>query len=65
MIEFRKVDINEKENLLQLMNEVLDNLERKDFFMPFTEEELKDIFNRKFFKTVIKIEKSTYGGCNV
>lgn len=46
MIEFRKVDINERENLIQLMNEVLDNLERKDFFMPFTEEELEDIFNQ-------------------
>ena len=25
-----------------------------------TEKELKDIFNRKFFKTIIKIEKSSF-----
>lgn len=45
MIEFRKVDINERENLIQLINEVLDSLERKDFFMPFTAKELEDICN--------------------
>lgn len=27
-----------------------------------TEKELKDIFNRKFFKTIIKIEKSSFEG---
>lgn len=30
-----------------------------------TEEDLIRIFNEKFFKTIIKIEKSTSGGCNV
>lgn len=30
-----------------------------------SEEELKNIFNKKFFKTIIKIEKSTFEGCNV
>lgn len=47
MIKFRKVDINEKENLIQLINEVLNSLERKDFFMPFTQEELQDICNQE------------------
>ena len=28
-------------------------------------EALIRIFNEKFFKTIIKIEKSTSGGCNV
>lgn len=30
-----------------------------------TEEDLIRIFNEKFFKTIIKLEKSTSGGCNV
>lgn len=29
-----------------------------------TDEELKTIFNRKFFKTIMKIEKVHFGGCN-
>ena len=27
-----------------------------------TENELKEIFNKKFYKTIMKIEKSTIGG---
>lgn len=30
-----------------------------------TEEDLILIFNEKFFKTIIKIEKSNFEGCNV
>lgn len=30
-----------------------------------TEEDLIRIFNEKFFKTIIKIEKSNFEGCNV
>ena len=28
-----------------------------------TKDELKDIFNRKFYKTIMKIEKTSAGGC--
>ena len=47
MIEYRKITITEKENVINLIKEVLNNLERKDFFMPFTEEELEDICNQE------------------
>lgn len=30
-----------------------------------TEEDLINIFNEKFFKTIMKIEKDNFGGCNV
>ncbi len=30
-----------------------------------TEDELIRIFNEKYFKTIMKIEKSLFGGCNV
>ena len=30
-----------------------------------TEEDLILLFNKKFFKTIMKIEKSDLGGCNV
>ena len=30
-----------------------------------TEDELIRIFNEKYFKTIMKIEKSFFGGCNV
>lgn len=30
-----------------------------------TEEELINIFNEKFFKTIMKIEKENFGGCDV
>lgn len=46
MISYREIKIDEKTQLQELMDIVLKNLERKEFFMPFTEEELKDMFNR-------------------
>ena len=46
MISYREIKIDEKIQLQELMDIVLKNLERKEFFMPFTEEELEDMFNR-------------------
>lgn len=46
MISYREIKIDEKTQLQELMDIVLKNLERKEFFMPFTEEELEDMFNR-------------------
>lgn len=47
MIEYRKITVEDKENVINLIKEVLNNLERKEFFMPFTEEELEDICNQE------------------
>lgn len=46
MISYREIKTDEKIQLQELMDIVLKNLERKEFFMPFTEEELEDMFNR-------------------
>ena len=46
MISYREIKIDEKIQLQELMDIVLKNLERKEFFMPFTEEELEDMFNK-------------------
>lgn len=45
MIEYRKINIEEKENLRKLIEKVLNNLERKEFFIPFTEEEIDMMFD--------------------
>lgn len=37
MIEYRKIDITDKDNLKNLIDIVLNGLERKEFFIPFTE----------------------------
>lgn len=47
MIEYRKITVEDKENVINLIREVLSNLERKEFFMPFTEEELEDICSQE------------------
>lgn len=46
MIDYREIKIEEKQQVIDLIDTVLGNLERKEFFMPFTEEELKDMFNK-------------------
>lgn len=46
MITYREIAIEEKQQLKELIDTVLKDLERKEFFIPFTEEELKDMFNR-------------------
>lgn len=47
MIEYRRVTISEKANLISFINKVLDDLERKEFFIPYTEKELEDIFSQE------------------
>lgn len=44
MIEYRKIDITDKDNLKNLIDIVLNGLERKEFFIPFTEEEIDMMF---------------------
>lgn len=46
MIGYREIKVEEKQQLRELINTVLENLERKEFFIPFTEEELEDMFNK-------------------
>lgn len=45
MIEYRKIDITEKDNLKKLIDIVLNGLERKEFFIPFTDEEIDMMFD--------------------
>lgn len=45
MIEYRKINIEEEQQFRNLGDVVIKGLERKEFFIPFTEEKLKDIFN--------------------
>ncbi len=46
MISYRQIRVEEKQQLKELINTVLENLERKEFFIPFTEEELEDMLNK-------------------
>lgn len=46
-ITYKKVDITEKEKLINLINNVLDRLERKKFFIPFSNEEINSMFDEK------------------
>lgn len=46
MINYREIKVEEKQQVKELINTVLNKLERKEFFMPFTEEELEDMFNK-------------------
>lgn len=46
MINYREIKLEEKQQVKELINIVLNKLERKEFFMPFTEEELEDMFNK-------------------
>ena len=45
MIEYRKIDITDKDNLKNLIDIVLNGLERKEFFISFTEEEIDMMFD--------------------
>lgn len=45
MSEYRKIDITDKDNLKNLIDIVLNGLERKEFFIPFTEEEIDMMFD--------------------
>lgn len=45
MIEYRKITLQEKESLRNFIDKVLNDLERKEFFIPFTEEEIDMMFD--------------------
>ena len=47
MIDYRLIDVKEKLALIDLMNTVVEGLERKDFFIPFTSEEIDSMFDDK------------------
>ena len=51
MIEYKKIDITHKQDLKKLIEDVLTKLERKDFFIPFTEDEIDGMFDEE--KTII------------
>lgn len=46
MISYREIRAEEKQQLKELIDTVLGNLERKEFFIPFTEQDLEDMFNK-------------------
>lgn len=46
MIRYREIKVEEKQQLKELIDTVLGNLERKEFFIPFTEQDLEDMFNK-------------------
>ena len=45
MIEYKKIDVSEKHELTELINIVQDGLERKEFFVPFSEKEIDAMFD--------------------
>ncbi len=45
MFEYRKINVEEKEDFKKLAKKVLDGLTRKEFFTPFTDKEIDRIFN--------------------
>ena len=47
MITFKKIKKNEKQELSRLIDIVLENLERKDFFIPFDDEEIEAMFDEE------------------
>jgi len=51
MIQYRKIDVNNKKEVIEIINKVLNGLERKEFFIPFTDEEIEEMFDPT--KTII------------
>lgn len=45
MIEYKKISKEDKNKSIALVNTVLDSLERKEFFIPFSEEEIEELFD--------------------
>lgn len=45
MFEFRRVKLEEKQELKQLQDSIYNNLERKEFFMPYTDEVIDMMFD--------------------
>ncbi|MBQ6992595.1 MAG: GNAT family N-acetyltransferase [Clostridia bacterium] len=44
MIIYKKISVDNRQELIELMENVLNKLERKEFFIPFTDDELEEIF---------------------
>lgn len=44
MIEYKKITKEDKNKWIELMKKVLENLERKEFFIPFNEAEIEELF---------------------
>ena len=51
MITYKKISVDNRQELIELMENVLNKLERKEFFIPFTEEEIEELFKEN--KTMI------------
>ena len=45
MIEYRKIDISEKQELSELIYTVQAGLERKEFFVSFSDKEIEAMFD--------------------
>lgn len=45
MIEYKKIDVSEKQELTELIHIVQDGLERKEFFLPFSDDEIDTMFD--------------------
>lgn len=45
MIEYKKISINDKDKLNYLIDNVINSLERKEFFIPFNNSKLNNMFN--------------------
>lgn len=48
MITYRRIKKEDDEQVLNLINNVLSNLENKEFFIAFNEEELGNLYNKKY-----------------
>lgn len=44
MIIYKKISVDNRQELIELMENVLNKLERKEFFIPFTDDELEELF---------------------
>ncbi|MBE5819798.1 MAG: GNAT family N-acetyltransferase [Clostridiales bacterium] len=44
MITYKKINVDNRQELIELMENVLNKLERKEFFIPFTENEIEELF---------------------
>lgn len=46
MVNYREITLEDKNSMKILMDEVLGGLERKEFFIPYTEEEFEELFDK-------------------
>ena len=45
MIQYKRIDVSEKKELTDLINTVQEGLEKKEFFVPFSDEEIDKMFD--------------------